>query len=225
MKKQTDQIIIIEKIKKKVEKYMHKDIFPGHDFNHVTRVRNLAIHIGKIEGANLEILELACWLHDLGRVDEKKLKRPHAEISVEIAERFLKDVKYNSPKIKDILYAISIHSWKNKAKTKEAQILQDSDKLDVMGALGIMRTFSYGGYYHKLEYDPKDPICLNKKEYDDEKYNIDHFYNKIFNLRKLLYTEEAKKIAKERERYMKSYLKRLLKRNKWEKIKNDNKKS
>jgi uncharacterized protein len=207
MKKQTKQII--EEIKEKVKEYMHQDIFPGHDFNHVTRVRNLAMHIGKIEKGDLGILELACWLHDLGRVKEKELNKSHAEISVEIAKQFFKEVGYSSQKIKDILYAISVHSWKNKAKTKEAQILQDADKLDVMGALGIMRIFGYGGYYHRLEYDSKDPICLNKKKYDDKRYSIDHFYEKIFKLPKLLYTKEAKRIAKNRIFYMKSFLKEL----------------
>src|SRR3989338_7937156 len=211
--------LLVQKIKSFAEKRMH-DYPPGHNFLHIMRVHALAKHIAQKEKADLLIVETAALLHDIGRKYElRDPKINHADKSAEIALPFLiKLVKYGFPrdKINPVLYAIKNHRFTKGIipETIEAQVLQDADKLDAIGAVGIMRCFSHGTAKKRVEYNPEDPVCkkrLKNKtlEFEDKKYSVDHFYMKLFKLRGRMFTKTAKRIAAKREKIMKTFLNEL----------------
>jgi uncharacterized protein len=202
----------IDDIKKRVIDFMTNDFFPGHDYQHVMRVYNIARRIGKEEGANMLILEPAVLMHDLGRVDTAKDPSiKHAEASLTYAEKILADTDYYPELHGRILHIIKYHSWKNsdKAKTLEHKIMQDSDKLDALGAIGIMRCLTFSGARGRTDYNPDNMFGSDETLLDDKKYSIDHFYSKLFKLKDLLHTPTARKIAENRHRFMENYLNRM----------------
>jgi len=160
-----------------------------HGYPHVLRVYNLCIKMGKKLNANLKILEIAALLHDIGRKKEKEdvFKRNHAEISAEIALKFLKNSNLNLTKqeINAIIHCIKSHSFSSgvPAESLEAKILSDADKIDALGAIGLYRTIGF--------------TVLNNGGINDV---INHLENKILNLREKLYLKYSKKVAKKRVR-------------------------
>ena len=186
----------------------------AHDYEHMLRVHALVRRIGKEENADMLVLEAAALMHDLGRAEESRdPDADHTRISAVLAEGILKEVGFPGDRIDDVLYAISVHRYKNQIlpETKEARILQDADKLDALGAIGIMRCFSFGGAAGRLEYDPEDPLCRRKCVLEDNKYSVDHFYKKLFRLKESISTPTARAIAEEREKVMRWFLEELLK--------------
>jgi len=203
---------VIQRIKEKVEERMSQNSFSGHDYGHVLRVYNTAKNIGNIENADLLVLEAASLLHDIGYPEEKKHpEKDHAEESAKEALTILNEVDFPKEKIKDVLYAIRTHRFSKGIlpETTEAKILQDADRLDALGAVGIMRCFFVAGAHNNSPYDPNDALCKNKLHYKDDKYSIDHFYKKLFKLKDTMHTLTARKIATERERFMREYLLKL----------------
>jgi len=204
---------MIKSIREESRYYMQEHHFSGHDFSHITRVHKLCQTIGKIEGADMLVLEAAALLHDLGREEEKKNpKINHAEKSAEIAEGILQKVRFSKAKIPSVLYAIKTHRFsKGIVPTSlEAKILQDADRIDIIGAIGVAMTFAYGGAYNRDLYDPYDPFAKNR-ELDDRKYSLDHFKTKLLNLIDTLHTDAARKVAKKRSRFVKQFLKEFKK--------------
>ncbi len=210
---------LIEKIRNYV-RHLMQDAEPGHNFLHISRVHQLAKHIAQKEKADILVVEAAALLHDIGRPYElRNPKINHADKSTELALPFLKTlvkVGFPSDKINPVLYAIKNHRFTKGIipKTIEAQVLQDADKLDAIGAVGIMRCFSHGTAKKRLEYNPDDPVCkkrLKNKtlEFEDKKYSIDHFYRKLFKLRGRMFTKTAKSIASKREKIMELFLNEL----------------
>jgi uncharacterized protein len=179
---------------------------PSHDAEHVRRVVRMAERLGRKHGADLEILHAAALLHDLGRADEKS-ERPHVELSVEIAERLMEAADFPESKREAVLHCIRAHSFSRGVppETLEAHLLRDADRLDALGVMGIIRTFSYGGTF----YDPSDPLARNKPELEGNRYCVEHFYEKLFKLPEGLFSEEARRIARERVAYMEAFLDRL----------------
>lgn len=216
-----------EKIKEIVRKEM-KGLGPSHDFSHVMRVYRLALNLSKSEkGVNLDILKTAVLLHDIARAKEDNDdtgKTDHAVVGAEMAGKILKSLHYPEDKIKAVQYCIFAHRFKNntKAKTIEAKILFDADKLDACGAIGLARGASWIGE-HKAKIYSEEPLSkfiknnlvggkrngIMKKKTD---YALNFEYQlKIKYILKRLYTKKAKKIAKERIKFMKLFLNRLKK--------------
>ncbi|MFX1376714.1 MAG: HD domain-containing protein [Promethearchaeota archaeon] len=172
-----------------------------HGFNHVERVYDMCIKIGKKLDANIDLLKITALLHDIGRIDEKcdTLKRNHAEISAEKAFNFLTSQNFNIPRddINKIIHNIKAHSFSNNVipQTLEAKILSDVDKLDALGAIGLYRTIGY---------------TIKKNGGLDQV--IEHLENKILKLKNLLYLSIAKKIAKERESIIYDFYKKILRK-------------
>ncbi len=207
---------------KKTEKYV-QDFFQeeatGHDWWHTHRVRKLALKIAKEERADLFIVEMAALLHDIGDYkffdgDEKK--------GLEIVGRYLNSLSFELPIIKKILDIINNTSFmktlsqeNNSAiekKSPEFKSVSDADKLDAMGAIGIARVFTYGGYYHRPIYDPAIPPNpdISRKEYKiTENPSLNHFYEKLLKLKDMMYTSYGKKLAIERHQFMVEYLMRF----------------
>jgi uncharacterized protein len=174
-----------------------------HGFSHVERVYYTCVKIGQNLNANMKVLKIAALLHDIGRIDEKKdpSKRNHAEISAIKTKEFLatNDFNLSQKDINDIIHAIKAHSFSNNisARTLEAKILSDADKLDALGAIGILRTIRF-----TLE---------NKGGIDQI---IEHLENKILKLKDKMFLEYSKTIGKERHKSVLDFYEKLKKEKK-----------
>ncbi len=195
------------------EELNKKLLSPAHMLDHYERVHNLAMKIIKEEDLKVDVLVVgvAALMHDIGEMRSYESKLRHVEESVNIAEKVLKNFGLSANKIKDIIYAISVHSFTKghiKPETLEAQVLQDADRLDALGAIGIARCLMPSGAWGKQLYHYDDPFANNRK-LNDKEYAIDHFYVKLLKLPSLMNTNTAKKMAQERVKILKEFLKEL----------------
>lgn len=186
-----------------------KNDYSGHDYYHSVRVYKLATSICKEEDADLEIIQLASLLHD---VDDYKLFGGNVG-EYSNAESFLRNNKISDEKINIICNIISTISFKGTdtqvPKSKEGKIVQDADRLDAIGAIGIARTFAYGGSKNRAMYIPNEKPQENMNFEQYSKSNgttINHFYEKLLKLKALMNTEAGKKIAQSRHEYMENFL-------------------
>jgi len=183
----------------------------GHDWWHVYRVYKTATLIAKTEKGNLFVIQLAALLHDIA---DWKMHDGNIEIGAQIAGDFLTTLNAEITIIEhvcDIIKKVSFKGAKTKREilTKEGQIVQDADRLDAIGAVGIARTFAYGGYKNREIYNPAIKPTLHKT-FEQYKKNagpaINHFYEKLLLLKDLMNTETSKSMATQRHEFMKSYL-------------------
>lgn len=185
----------------------------AHDVSHIQRVVENAKSIlsKEPEPADLEVVLPAAWLHDSVVLPKNHPDRKNASaLAAEKAAEFLSNIDYPKNKIPAVAHAIEAHSFSAgiKPATPEAQIVQDADRLDALGAIGIARCFAVGGELARPLYHPDDPFAISR-EPDDSIWTIDHFYKKLFRLPDLLNTSTAQEMAKERVLFMKSFLKQL----------------
>jgi len=189
------------------------DDYSGHDYFHTLRVYKMAKRIAEQENANLIIVQLSALLHD---VDDIKLS-PETSVNKDRAVDFLRKHGISEAMIKTICNIIGKVSFKGTdsitPETIEGKCVQDADRLDAMGAIGIARTFAYGGNHNRIIYDPdiKPTVNMNSDEYKNHiSTSINHFYEKLFQLKDLMNTDTAKRIAKQREDYMRTYIAEFL---------------
>lgn len=183
----------------------------GHDWFHIERVWKLSKKIAKNEEANTEIVELAALLHDIA---DPKFHNGDETLAIKISLEFLKSIDVEENIINQVLYIIENISFKNRSQAPEIpsielQIVQDADRLDAIGAIGIARTFNFGGFKNNLMYHPDIQPQLNMSKEEYKKSNgttINHFYEKLLLLKDLMNTETAKKIASERHDFMLKFL-------------------
>jgi uncharacterized protein len=198
-------------IKRRVKKMLdHRE--PAHDFQHIMRVYKNAKLIGQLEGANMEILLLAVLLHDLVVYPKGSARSSRSsEDSADFAENILQGYGYSKDKINRISYCIRMHSYSKRLvpASLEGRILQDADRLDALGAIGIARTFSVGGLEKRSFYNADDPFYRSSRKLDDKQWTLDHFQRKLLKLKHLMHTRTAKKIAQERTKFMMLFIKQL----------------
>ena len=183
----------------------------GHDWFHIERVWKLSKKIAEKEGGNLEVIELSALLHDIA---DPKFHNGDENLALKISQNFLEEIHVNAELIEQVLFVIKNISFKNRAEAPEnppleLQIVQDADRLDAIGAIGIARTFNFGGFKNNLMYHPeiKPNLGMNKEEYKKSNgTTINHFYEKLLLLKDLMNTETAKKIASERHDFMLQFL-------------------
>ena len=183
----------------------------GHDWFHIERVWKLSKKIAEKEGGNLEVIELSALLHDIA---DPKFHNGDETLALKISKDFLEEIHVNAELIEQVLFVIKKISFKNRAEAPEnppleLQIVQDADRLDAIGAIGIARTFNFGGFKNNLMYHPeiKPNLGMNKEEYKKSNgTTINHFYEKLLLLKDLMNTETAKKIASERHNFMLQFL-------------------
>ena len=183
----------------------------GHDWFHIERVWKLSKKIAEKEGGNLEVIELSALLHDIA---DPKFHNGDETLALKISKNFLEEIHVEGELIEQVLFVIKNISFKNRAEAPEnppleLQIVQDADRLDAIGAIGIARTFNFGGFKNNLMYHPeiKPNLGMNKKEYKKSNgTTINHFYEKLLLLKDLMNTETAKKIASERHNFMLQFL-------------------
>ena len=183
----------------------------GHDWFHIERVWKLSKKIAEKEGGNLEVIELSALLHDIA---DPKFHNGDETLALKISKDFLEEIHVKGELIEQVLFVIKNISFKNRAEAPEnppleLQIVQDADRLDAIGAIGIARTFNFGGFKNTLMYHPeiKPNLGMNKEEYKKSNgTTINHFYEKLLLLKDLMNTETAKKIASERHNFMLQFL-------------------
>lgn len=192
-----------------------KDAEGGHDWFHIERVYRNALMIANDEECDLMVVKLAALLHDIA--DSKfypDASGGNEEIGPERAKVFLKSVGVSSEIIEHVLQIIRNISFKGGNTERifssiELDIVQDADRLDALGAIGIARTFNYGGFKNRPLYDPSMSPKLNmtKEEYKKSTApTLNHFYEKLLLLKNKMNTETGKKLAQQRHRFMEQFL-------------------
>jgi uncharacterized protein len=185
---------------------------PAHDYLHFCRVASLAHSLCKKEGGDPWIVLPAAWLHDLVNVPKNHPGRSQAsKISAQAALKFLTTLEYPSEHFRAISHAIEAHSFSAKieARSLEARIVQDADRLDGLGAIGIARVFTVGARLGRPLYHEKDPFALSGRELDDLDQTLDHFWTKLLGTYETLQTSAGKREGYRRVTLMKSYLEAL----------------
>jgi uncharacterized protein len=187
----------------------------AHGWEHVGRVYKLALHIARQEGADIFIVGMAALLHDLGRSVQHNETQHHADLSAELARDLLQYHHVPIEKQQAILHAIIAHSFSRgiQPRTLEAQVVRDADRLDGLGAIGIMRWAVTGALRRapKMKlYHPDDPFD-ERHEPDDKQYRLDHFYTKLLKLSETMTTEAGRMLALQRTRFMHTYLREFRK--------------
>ncbi|WP_339228014.1 HD domain-containing protein [Oceanobacillus sp. FSL K6-2867] len=176
---------------------LFRDDETGHDYYHMERVARIAKMIAEVEQANEFLCEAAAWLHDVG--DEKLFQNPKDSIkrtNAFLASILLKETDINT--INHIISGVSYSKGVVVPDTLEGRIVQDADRLDAIGAIGIARTFAYGGANQQLMYHPTKKAT-----------SIQHFDDKLLKLKDFMHTKSAKELAIERHRFMESFLKQF----------------
>lgn len=184
---------------------------PAHDLLHFKRVVGLAKNFCTRENGNPEIVIPAAWLHDIVIVSkDSPLRNQASRLSAEKAIEYLKSINYPEKYFKSIAHAIEGHSFSANIEvlTIEAKIVQDADRLDGLGAIGIARCFATAGLLKRAFYSPEDPFC-EKRPADDQQFTVDHFYKKLFKTADTLKTNSGIEEGRRRVEIMKSYLSSL----------------
>ena len=200
---------VLDSLKKEVKQRIEND--SAHDFEHIMRVYKNAQKICKQEKANEKLVLSAALLHDVISYPKSDKRSKTSSIkSAEKSKQILKNYDFSAEEINIISDAIRDHSFsRNKIpQTIEGKILQDADRLDAIGAIGIARVFATGGSLKRPFYNLEDPFCKNRKP-DDKVWTVDHFFQKLLKLESLMNTKSGKAEAKKRTKILKDYLKQL----------------
>lgn len=184
---------------------------PAHDLGHIRRVVNLALEIGDREGADLKVLVAAAYLHDVVNLAKDHPDRALASTkSAEVAGDILPELKFPEALIPAVLHAIKAHSFSADIEplTIEARCLQDADRLDALGAIGIARCFVVTGQLGRAIMDEEDPLAVSRP-LDDGAFALDHFPIKLFRIAETMRTATGLRIGRERVAFMEDFRKRL----------------
>jgi uncharacterized protein len=216
MSKSSQEKIILSVAKQVRQKFDKEGT--GHDWWHIERVWKTAKHISQKEGGNLFVIELAALLHDIA---DWKFNNGDGKAGSRAALQILS--QHNTPvdiiqKVNYIIDNISFKLGTNKHKmqTVEGKIVQDADRLDALGAIGIARVFAYGGYKNRTIYDPRiKPVkfrtASQARKNPNSGTSLNHFYEKLLLLKDKMNTKTGKRLAQERHKYMNDYLNQFYK--------------
>lgn len=183
----------------------------GHDWFHIERVFKNAVLIAKNEDCDVTVVKLGALLHDIA---DSKFHEGDESVGPKIARDFLESENVDEEIITHVVHIIKNISYKGgnfekKFSSLELDVVQDADRLDAIGAIGIARAFNYGGFKNRALYDPKiaPNSRMSKEEYKkNDAPTLNHFYEKLLLLKDKMNTDTGKKIAKERHRYMEGFL-------------------
>jgi len=200
---------VLDSLKKEVKKRMEND--SAHDFEHTMRVYKNAQKICRKEKSNQKLVLSAALLHDIVSYPKSDKRSKMSSIqSAKKSKKILEKFDFSKEEIIIISDAIRDHSFsQNKIpKTIEGKTLQDADRLDALGAIGIARVFATGGLLKRPFYNIDDPFCNNRTP-DDKTWTVDHFFQKLLKLESLMNTKSGKAEAKKRTRILKEFLTHL----------------
>jgi uncharacterized protein len=203
----------IQQIENEIEE-LFKDEFSGHDIFHLKRTYNIALTLQEKEGGDRLVVAVSALLHDLHRIIQKeKGKYCTPKESLPKIREILNKTNLTIEQKEKVLHCIEFHEeygFTNEGKTVndiETLILQDADNLDAMGAIGIGRTFSFGGAHNISMWIPKESSRIEKyNESNNDVSTIHHFYSKLLKLKENMNTNTAKKMAHERHKFMELFL-------------------
>lgn len=204
-----DKELIINKTKEFVKEKLYGE-GSGHDWYHIERVYNLSKYLAKKENADFFIVEMTALLHD---IDDWKFSSNNTTDTT-TTENFLKSSGVTEEDLIKIIKIIKTMSFKggvvdSSQDTIEGKVVQDADRLDAIGAIGIARTFAYGGSKNRVIYDPNiKPINFNSLDEvkSSDNHTINHFSEKLLKLKDRMNTKSAKEIAIARHKYMEEFL-------------------
>jgi uncharacterized protein len=200
---------VLDSITNDVRKIIVND--SAHDFEHIIRVYKNTQKLCKEEKVNEKLVLCAVLLHDIVSYPKSDKRSKNSSIdSAKKAKTILKKYDFTESEITIISDAIRDHSFSQKRtpKTIEGKILQDADRLDALGAIGIARVFATGGFLKRAFYNIDDPFC-KKRNPNDKIWTLDHFFQKLLKLESLMNTKSGKLEAKKRTRVLKEFLKQL----------------
>ncbi|ANF51508.1 phosphohydrolase [Chryseobacterium glaciei] len=183
----------------------------GHDWFHIERVWKLSKKIAQEEDCNQDVVELSALLHDIA---DPKFHNGDETLALKVSREFLEGENTPENIIEQVLFVIKNISFKNRGEAPkdlpiELKIVQDADRIDAIGAIGVGRTFNFGGFKNNLMYHPdiKPQLNMSKDEYKKSNgTTINHFYEKLLLLKDLMNTEKGKEIAQERHDFMLKFL-------------------
>ncbi len=206
---------ITAQLEQRLEGYIKEEISQngdsGHDLAHIKRVVASAKQLTEEEGADPGIVIPAAWLHDCVIIPKKDSRRDQASrLAAEQAKIWLEHEGFDQPALEAVAHAIEAHSFSANIppETLEARVVQDADRLDAIGAIGIARCFAIGGEMGASLYHPEEPFPENRQA-DDKSWIVDHFYTKLLNLQEKFQTESGRKEARRRTAFMQDYLDQL----------------
>lgn len=187
----------------------------GHDWWHIVRVWNMAKRLGQEEGAEMVIVELGALLHDIA---DWKFHAGDDTAGPRIAREILEAAQASPNVVDRVVRIVETVSFKgagvaNAIDSLEGQVVQDADCLDAIGAIGVARTFAYGGHKNRVMYDPNEkPVLHASKEayMKSTGTTINHFYEKLLLLKDRMHTKAAREIAADRHAFLEEYLSRFL---------------
>ena len=186
----------------------------SHDWEHTERVYRLCMHIGTIEGADLNVLAISAFLHDIGRTHQDKSKGSicHAEKGADMAREILGQYPIPHEKKENIIHCILTHRYRNShvPETIEAKVLFDADKLDAIGAVGIARAYLFAGEVGALLHNPH-AIPEQTKPYSKDDTGYREYRVKLSRIKDKMLTSEGKRMAQERHAFMEEFFERFLK--------------
>ena len=187
------------------------DADAGHGIDHVRRVVSNAVLIGEQEFANMSIVLPAAWLHDCVVVPKNSPMRSQASsMAAERALEFLSKIEYPKELVPFIIHCIQAHSFSAKivCETLEAKVVQDADRMEAIGAIGIARCLMTGGAMKQRLYDPEEPFPI-LRPYQDSVQSVDHFFAKLLGLASTMQTDHGREIAMHRTAFMLQFLHEL----------------
>jgi uncharacterized protein len=183
----------------------------AHDMAHLARVVHTASRLAALEGARLDVVMPAAWLHDCVHVPVTSPDRPRASVMAgDTAVAFLERIAYPALLLADIHHAIAAHSFSARISptTPEARVVQDADRLDAIGAIGIARCLMLGGQMGRTLYDIADPFA-ERRAPEDRISSLDHFYTKLLSLASTMQTAAGRAEADRRTAFLHAYLDQL----------------
>ncbi len=183
----------------------------AHDLSHIKRVAKSAKKLAEQEGAQLEVVLPAAYLHDCFTYPKDHPNRKQSSIiAAKKAVAFLESIGYPQQYHDAISHAIEAHSFSAgiHPNTLEAQVVQDADRLDALGAIGVTRCIQVSAQFDAKLYDHND-MFAQERELDDKQYTLDHFQTKLFKIVETMNTESAKQEAQQRKAFMQIYLSQL----------------
>lgn len=203
----------IKELEQEVKKFLENES-SGHDFHHAERVLHNALHIQEQEGGDRAVIGMAALVHDICRPWEKRTGKSHfGEEALEIIREVLNGVEVSDEIIEQVLDVVRLHDiydWTNPArKSIELQVVQDADNLDAIGAIGIGRTFAFGGAHGLDMYIPGESHDFDNDFVEDPNHRtstIAHFYEKLLKLKDNMNTETGKAMAQVRHNRMLAFL-------------------
>lgn len=199
---------------KETENFVKKELFEtegGHDWWHIWRVRKLSVKIAETEQADLYVVELGALLHDIA---DSKFHDGDETLGPQKARSFLEFLGVDESVIDHVVKIVANISFsagkeKHAFRSKELDVIQDADRLDALGAIGIARTFNYGGFKNREMFNPeiKPKLNMTKEEYKrNNAPTINHFYEKLLLLKDKMNTETGKQMAIQRHEFLEKYL-------------------